>query len=71
MRWRKVNAVTWRPAGTYYSAAIHKVEESYRITFGSNAFITGTTIPTLKEAKEIVEKTIETLEAYDEPCCQD
>jgi len=71
MRWRKVNGFTWKPADSCSSAAVQKVGESYRITFGPNAFITGT-IPTLKEAKEIVQKTIETLEAYqDEPCCKD
>ena len=71
MQWNKVDAVTWKPAGSYSSAAVHKVGESYRITFGPNAFIGGT-IPTLKEAKEIVQKTIETMEAYvDESCCKD
>jgi hypothetical protein len=71
MQWRKVSDDTWKPAGSYSSAAVHKVGESYRITFGPNAFIAGT-IPTLKEAKEIVEKTIETMEAYeDESCCAD
>ena len=70
MRWRKVNGSTWKPADSCSSAAVQKVGESYRITFGPNSFITGT-IPTLEEAKEIVQKTIETLEASYEPCCKD
>jgi hypothetical protein len=66
--WRRVSESTWCLCGNSTSARIYHIDKSYFIGFGEEPVI-DLKIDTLKEAKKIVWRTIETLEAYGYESC--